>query len=358
MRKKAIQLIPRRREKTFSPDGQALLNDVAIGARLAEGPEGVRRILRAVFLEGAIPIRNLSQMVGLPVPVVAAVRGELEKRRILTRKGGVALTDDGLITVQNLLGFSSKAQFARPDYPPTPASLDGVRDQLAELGSKRPKVDVKLDQSHATAETILKRAVYLYQNDALEGRDLLILGDDDLTSLALGLFAKHLNIAIRRIVVLEFDRRLVSFLTDVATHEDLPITVLAHDLREEIPDDLTGQFDVFLTDPPYTISGLELFVSRGAAALIPQVGKQGYVCFGRRTPAETAQAVGALVNMGFAPIEILPNFNAYDGAQVLGGVSQMIRLVSTGKTTPAVHGMYMGALYTADHKRKRKHQNG
>lgn len=325
---------------------------------MAEGPEGVRRILRTVFVEGAIPIRNLAQMVGLPVPVVAAVRGELEKRKILTRKGGVALTEDGLKTVKSLLGFSSTAQFARPDYPPTPASLDGLRARLAELGEKRPKVDVKLDQSHATAETILKRAVYLYQNDALEGRDVLILGDDDLTSLALGVFAKHLNLNIRRIVVLEYDRRLVSYLSDVAQKEDLPITVLAHDLREEIPTDLVGQFDVFLTDPPYTLAGLELFVSRGASALMPQVGKQGFVCFGRRTPIETASAIGALVKMGFAPIEILPNFNAYDGAQVLGGVSQMIRIVATGNPKPSVVGMFMGDLYTADHKRKRKQQNG
>lgn len=331
---------------------------MAIGARLAEGPEGVRRILRAVFMEGAIPIRNLAQMVGLPVPVVAAVRGELEKRRILTRKGGVALTEDGQVVLRELLGFSCKERFTRADYPPTPASLDGVREQLAQLCEKRPKVDVKLDQSHATVETILKRAVYMYQNDAVEGRDILILGDDDLTSLALGLFAKHLDIDIRRIVVLEFDRRLVQSLTDIAEAEDLPLTVIAHDLRQEIPSDLVGQFDVFLTDPPYTLPGLELFVSRGALALLPQVSKQAYVCFGRRTPAETAAAIGSLVKMGFAPIEIFPNFNAYEGAQILGWVSQMIRLVATGEPKPLVSGTYTGDLYTADHKRKRRLRNG
>ena len=352
-RENKIQLRPKKREITFSPDGHALLNDVAIGARLAEGPEGVRRILRTVYLEGAVPIRNLAQLVGLPVPVVAAVRGELEKRHILTRRGGVALTDDGLAVVKNLLGFSSKERFTQFDFPPTPASLDGVRARLGELGEKRPKVDVKLDQSHATVETILKRAVYLYQNDALEGRDILILGDDDLTSLALGLFAKHLNIKIRRIVVLEFDRRLVAYLTEAVQVESLPISVVAHDLREEIPADLVGQFDVFLTDPPYTLPGLELFVSRGVSALLPQVSKQGYVCFGRRTPAETAAAIGSLVEMGFAPVEIFPNFNAYEGAQVLGGVSQMIRLVATGKPKPLVVGTYVGDLYTADRKRKR-----
>jgi predicted methyltransferase len=331
-----------------------LLNQVALGARLAEGPEGVRRILRTVFLSGAIPIRNLAQVAELPVPVVAAVRGELEKRRILTRKGGVALTEEGLLLVQSALGMSCRQRFARPMYPPTPAALDGVREQIALLGEKRPKVDVKLDQSHATPETVLKRAVYLYEHDAIEGRDVLFLGDDDLTSLAVGLFAAHCGISVR-LTVLEFDHRLVDYLQVAAEQARLPLRVLAHDLREEIPGDFIGRFDTFLTDPPYTRSGLNLFVSRGARALRPMVGKQGFVCFGRRSPAETAGAIGALVEMGFAPVEILPTFNQYVGAQVLGGVSQMVRLVAAGVLTPSVHGTYLGPLYTADNKRKKSH---
>jgi predicted methyltransferase len=347
-----IPLKPKRLENATAIDGRDLLNEVASGARLAEGAEGVRRILRAVFLAESIPIRNLAQSVGLPVPVVAAVRGELEKRRILTRRGGVALTDDGLAVVQEQLGFACRQSFARP-MPPTPAILDDVREHLVELADRRPKVDVKLDQSHATSETALKRAVYLFEHDAIEGRDLLILGDDDLTSLAIGLFAVQLEIVVHRIVVLEFDRRLVDFLNELADQMELPLSVIEHDLREEIPSEFVGQFDAFLTDPPYTLAGLNLFASRGATALRPQVGKQGYVCFGRRTPAEMASAIGSLVAMGFAPVEILPDFNAYVGAQILGGVSQMIRLVATDALEPAISGPYLGPLYTADRKKKR-----
>ena len=353
-RRQRIQLIPKRRKRELAADGQGLLIDVATDARLAEGPEGVRRVLRTVFMSEHIPIRNLAQEVGLPVPVVAAVRGELEKRGILTRKGGVSLTDEGLAVVQSELGISCRQRFARPGVPPTPAILDDVRERLAEIAESRPKVDVKLDQSHATPETVLKRAVYLYENDALEGRNILILGDDDLTSIGVGLLAKHLNISLGHVVVLEYDRRLVDFLGETHKKEGLASSVVAHDLREDIPSDFFGQMDVFLTDPPYTLAGLSLFVSRGVSALLPEVGKMGFVCFGRRTPAETAQAVGALVEMGFAPVEILPVFNEYVGAQVLGGVSQMIRLVSTGALKPLVTGTYQGTLYTADRKRKRR----
>ena len=86
---------------------------------------------------------------------------------------------------------------------------------------------------------------------------------------------------------------------------------------------------------------------------VPEVGKQGFVSFGRRSPDETVGAIGSLIEMGFAPVEIIPDFNEYVGAQVLGGVSQMIRLISTGKPQPLVTGTYHGALYTADLKRRR-----
>ena len=327
---------------------------MATRARLAEGAEGVRRILRTVFMAEQIPIRNVAQEVGLPVPVVAAVRGELEKIGVLTRKGGVSLTGEGLRVVQSVLGISCRKRFARPGVPPIPVVLKDVCGRFADIVERRPGVDVKLDQSHATPETILRRAVYLYEHDALEGRNLLVLGDDDLTSVAVGLLAQHLEIVLGQVVVIECDERLVDFLGVISEREGLPITVIARDLREDIPSDLRGQMDVFFTDPPYTLSGLSLFVSRGAAALVPEVGKQGFVSFGRRSPDETARAIGSLIEMGFAPVEIIPDFNEYVGAQVLGGVSQMMRLISTGKPQPLVTGTYRGALYTADYKRRRQ----
>ena len=314
----------------------------------------MRRILRTVFMAGQIPIRNVAQEVGLPIPVVAAVRGELEKRGILTRKGGVSLTGEGLDVVQSVLGLSCRKRFARPGVPPIPVVLEAVCKRLADIAERRPGVDVKLDQSHATPETVLRRAVYLYEHDALEGRNLLVLGDDDLTSVAVGVLAQHLEIVLGQVVVIECDERLVDFLRVISEREGLPITVIARDLREDIPADLCGQMDVFFTDPPYTLSGLSLFVLRGASALVPEVGKQGFVSFGRRSPDETARAIGSLIEMGFAPVEIIPEFNEYVGAQVLGGVSQMIRLISTGKPQLFVTGTYHGALYTADYKRRRQ----
>ena len=74
----------RRERKPEGPrsglDGTRLLREVANAARLAEGPEGVRRVLRTVIQGGVVPLRDVAHRVGLPVPAVSAVRRELEKR--------------------------------------------------------------------------------------------------------------------------------------------------------------------------------------------------------------------------------------------------------------------------------------
>ncbi|MDA0748124.1 MAG: bis-aminopropyl spermidine synthase family protein [bacterium] len=328
-----------------------LLASVAADARLAEGPEGVRRVFRAVFREGPIPLRDLARRVRLPVPVLAAVRGELEKRKLLERKGGIGLTEAGLRVAQDDLGLSCQRCFPRPVYPELTSELEDLRLRMSEICAQRPRVDVRLDQSHATPETALRRAIYLYENDALEGRDVLVLGDDDLTSLAIGILVGALGLRLSRLTVVEVDERLVDFLKHAAG--EFPVEVVQANLREELPQDLRGQFDVFLTDPPYTLPGLDLFVSRGVEALRPGGGQQVFLCYGNRTPEEAASAVASVAQMGLAPVEILPDFNQYVGAQVLAGVSQMIRAVSTPQAVAHVQDAYCGPLYTADLKRAR-----
>ena len=314
----------------------------------------MRQVLRVAYLEGPVPIRDLARRVRLPVPVVAAIRGELESRGLLGREAGIVLSASGKEVVGRELGIACHRRLTTLSYAPVPDDLAGIQDRLSEICESRPPVDVSLDQSHALPETSVRRALYLQENDALEGRDIIVLGDDDLTSVAISLVSKSLSLRIRRLVVLERDPRLVAFLQGLAESESMRIEVVPHDLREELSPDFVGAFDVFATDPPYTLEGFSLFTSRGVSALRCEPGKQGYISFGYRRPAESATALGMLADMGLAPVEVLPEFNHYVGAQVLAGVSQMIRTVSTGIPDPKIRGQYRGALYTADRRRTRK----
>lgn len=330
-------------------EAAGLLVDLATATRLHEGPEGIRKILRSIFRTGPVPIRNLARDLGIPVPVVAAVRGELEKRQLATRESGVKLTDAGVRALESATGIACRARFDVTSVLDLPESVLSLVSRFADIAAHRPGADVSLDQSHATAETAIRRAIYLFEHDAIEGRSLLFLGDDDLTSIAVGLLAVELNIRPRNVTVLDVDDRLVTFISE--SSGECPIESIRHDLRHPIPDAIIGQFDVFFTDPPYTIQGLRLFADRGVRALRPEVGKLGFICFGRKSPLETVAIGRTLADLSLASVEIVPDFNGYDGAQLLAGSSQMIRTVYAGQGGGPDE-VYDGPLYTRDIRRQ------
>jgi predicted methyltransferase len=271
---------------------------------------------------------------------------------LLERRSGVVLTDAGREVVTDGLGITCTARFRRAQPDSVPDELEDLLKPMRCFCEARPRVDVTLDQSHATPETALRRAVYLLEVDALEGRDLLLLGDDDLTSLAVGLVARQMGLRLSRVVVVECDERLVDFLCTSAEGLGMPMEVLSHDLRSPLPDEMQGAFEAFLTDPPYTLEGLSLFVSRGVSALRPGPSRPAIVCFGHRAPDEAAEVIRRLTGMGLAPIEILRGFNRYVGAQLLAGTSQLIGLSTTAQTHPEIAEDYSGKLYTADGRRR------
>lgn len=319
---------------------------MAAATDLREGPEGVRAILTGVARAGSIPLRDLCRRTRMPVPVVSAVRRELEKRGLLVRSAGLALSDvgRGLVGVARDASSGSLCPACAGDGIVIPGDALPLLDRLRALASARPAADASLDQSHATAETALRRALYLRECDAL-GRDLIFLGDDDLVSLAVGLLRKHAGDG-GAMAVVEVDPRLVGYLREVSGREGFDIVIHPQDLRDPLPGALGARFDAFATDPPYTQEGLKLFVRRGVSALRKGGGRQAFIAFGPKSPDEQRRAVETITDAGLGIVEMRPTFNRYDGAQLLGGVSAMVRAVTTSHTPPEL-GRYEGPVYTA-----------
>jgi len=334
-----------------------VLQEVAEAARLREGAEGVRALLRVVHAQGPIRLRDAAIQVRLPLPVAAAVRREMEKRGLLTRDAGMRLSESGRRLAEGDLGIAVTAdQTCTTCGGRTIAVgaehaslLKAMRDALAG----RPSADVKLDQSHGTPETALRRALLLSETGLLAGRDILFLGDDDLTSIAAALARRHLGLGDRgRLAVAEVDPRLCEFIRVTAKRLGVGVEVHAADLRQPLPAHLVARFDGFVTDPPYTVPGAALFVSRGVAALRSGPLRTGLLSFGHKDPGTMARVHLHLAQMGLAVVRVLPRFNEYEGAAILGNTSQMIELATSDATRPLVAGAYEGSLYTADQERK------
>ncbi len=342
-----------------APPAGDLLADVAKATELREGREGVATILRIVASDGPLALRDLARLARMPLPVVSAIRRELETLKLLERGQGVALSDSGRLFAREELGLEAPPPSAVPPRPsrtrPDDAgdTLDPVLTPLlpameAHLADG-PKIDVTLDQAPCTAETALRRAFAMHQAGALAGRRILLLGDDDSLSIAIGLVARALSAPPRRLTVLEIDPERLAHLERGAARIDCPFERIAHDMRDPMPEALQGGFDVFATDPPYTLPGMALFVARGIEALAAGPGLPVFLSYADLSPDDRLDLQARLTELGLAVLRMRPSFNRYGGASILGSVGQLIELETTSRTASPLAGQrFDGAIYTGE----------
>ena len=171
-----------------------------------------------------------------------------------------------------------------------------------------------LDHVSATPLTCLKRALFLAKNYDLGGATILLLGDHDLTSLALALVAPGVAIT-----VVDSDERILDYINAVAGQRGWMIRTLFADLRIALPRSVEASCDLVLTDPPYTPEGMRLFLARGLESLKPT----GYVrllfCYGfsERHPGLGLKVQSVLYDLHLVTEAVLPQFNRYRGAEAI-----------------------------------------
>jgi len=328
-----------------------ILEEVARATDLREGPAGVRSILQHIARRDGVPLKELARSAGLPVPVVSAVRRELEKREILVREKGVSLSEAGRETLREL-GITRLPDFVcgacRGRVVAIPASLKAALEKLEDAASRMPTVDVTLDQAYALPETSMRRVLLALDRGALAGRRIVFLGDDDLTSVACALALAGIEDSggAGSITVVEIDARINEVISGAARDFNLDIEIIEHDLREPLPAGITGGFDTFFTDPPYTVDGLALFLDRASAALAPESGVQGFLSFAARDPGTDREVFRRIDRAGFVPAEVIPSFNRYTGAEIIGNESRMIRLTGVSERPAAGTEGVGGPIYS------------
>lgn len=335
-----------------------VLAAVAGAAGLQEGDAGVRAVLRALERLEPASTRAVARQVGLPVPVVAAVLGELRSRGVVGVERPSRLTERG----RRMLGDTSGgegggAALADPGCAEcggstvvVPAALAPVVARLAEMMDGAPAVDLALDQSFATAETKVRRVLLMLRYGLLPAEDMLLLGDDDLMAPALAAVGAALGRRLaRRLAVVDVSAELLDYIADRLDELGTPAELADHDLREPLPERLRGGFDLAMTDPPYTVAGAELFLSRAVRALRPGPGRSVVFSFGPKGPDDTLAVQRATVGLGLTVQAMHRNFNEYLGAGVLGNVSHLQWLSSTAGSAAADE-RHDGPLYTADQR--------
>ena len=329
-------------------DIDAITAQVAAAVGLAEGEAGVRDVLRAVVRGEPVPTSQIGRAAELPVPIVTAVCNELRKRGVIDKTRPVRLTEQAR---QILAG--------RPQLAVECPCCDGlgqrIPDELAVLvagleqtAAGAPQARMELDQTHCTVPTKIHRVLRLYQAGALDGRRIVLLGDDDLISVAIARFAQLTGTGVRQLTVIDTDPAVLAWIGEQTAGTGVDVRLAEHDLRQPLPAALAGASDIACTDPPYTVPGARLFLSRAVSALERRPGQHVFFSFGARRPAETLATQRLIADLGLVVKSVTPNFNRYVGAGILAGTSHLYHLRSSEETAPLIEEEYVGPLYTAD----------
>jgi len=324
------------------------ISKVQNNVNLKEGTHGLLKFIAVLDRFPSSPMQFVAQKIGLPVPICVAIRNEFEKIGWCKReKKGAILTDKGeeVITLLSKINTDFSCQNC------TNAGLSFNLDDFAEYLSilekyseLRGQPNTIIDQSYATPQTSLRRALLMTHNFDLLFDKYAFIGDSDLTSIALALLTPR----DVKIVVFDIDEKVQEIINQANQDLALQIQFIEHDLREPIPEKYLDYFDCFLTDPPYTQYGLRLFVSRGLQLLSKKKNGILYLSFGTKPPKEMLAIQKDLTDMGCLITEIIPGFNEYVGAQKLGGISTIYRILVGTNSSPLISDSYKGSLYTGD----------
>jgi N4-bis(aminopropyl)spermidine synthase len=189
--------------------------------------------------------------------------------------------------------------------------LESVYANYLSIYERRPRnEDANLDQGAMTPESLFRRIAQMIQQGDVANKEIVVLGDDDLASIALALTELP-----DRVTVFELDERICDYITAAAEGAGLKIRVLEQDLATYMPREFLGTFDTFLCDPPETEAGLLLFVQKGLSLLKPGAGRAGY--FGATVIEASVTKwkrwqLGILSQHEVAFTHILPPFTEYE----------------------------------------------
>jgi predicted methyltransferase len=281
-------------------------------------------------------VKQLSLALFLPVPIISAIKNELKKQGVVETNSGVSLTSRGEETVRSELKIEhvNLQRYLEIIKVKDAQELLVIFPELFEIFEERPEVDVTIDQSKATVETSLKRALYLLQNNELLAGELLCLGDDDLVSVACAFLHQYIfdkQKSALQIVVFDKDERILNYIKEVTEKYSLSIQCESHDLLEALPKEVEDKFDCVITDTPYTYQGLNLFIMRSLYCLKDDKLTSIFLSYGRKAPKERLEVQEFLTSNGIIIEAINEQFNVYEGAQIIGGVSDLYLLKVVNK---------------------------
>ena len=287
-------------------DLEKLAQQVSNKSKIKVTPRDVERLLGALR-KNKSPWDVIDKS-DFPVPAVFESIKVLEKSGLVSvLDNGFHLTDEGKKVARKLHPVED---ISCRTCKGTGIGLEGfseIKQKFLKIHKMRPSPLRKFDQGYVTPTTTLSRFAIAYERGDIYGKEIFVLGDDDLISIVLGISRLP-----KRITVVEIDKRLTDFIQETGVKEGFKVEVHTFDLRRSIPNEQRNKYDTFFTDPPETLKAADAFIGRGIAAL-REPGSAGYFGLTRREASLTKwhELQKMLLKYRIVFTDIIHNFNEY-----------------------------------------------
>jgi|SRR3989344_862454 len=184
--------------------------------------------------------------------------------------------------------------------------LADIKSRMVSIFRNKPKPTFIFDQRPVTLDTTIKRVAYALARGDIQDKKVAIVGDDDLTSIAISLTG-----VAKKVYVFDIDTRLVTFIQKISDNLKLDINVVEQDFTKEVPKIYKEYFDMFMTDPtptkvPFTVVG------NACLSLVNKDKGTGYFSIYSSAMDKNLDLQTVIHKMGLLITDIIPFFTEYD----------------------------------------------
>ncbi len=274
--------------------------------------------------KSGISNNDLTTYTGLPKETlkrfkqsISEILSDIEGNNVVLSKEGIKLLNDSDIKCHTW-SLVDKYVFTDEDKK----YIDQIK-LIKNKYSAKPRRDY--DQFLATPESTFLKSKVLVEKGLVNQKSIAFIGDDDLNSLSLAV----INNNYKNIVVFEIDEEIIRNIKKAC--EDLNIDDLVvekYDARKNIENKYFGKFDTVVFDPPYTKSGVTLFLQRAIEFLgkVRDFDRKYVVMYygnSFKSPEKNLKIQEVIGRFGFSIEDRIEKFARYSGAESIGNASSM-----------------------------------
>lgn len=183
--------------------------------------------------------------------------------------------------------------------------FENIMGTLKTIWKNKPKATFYFDQRPVTLKTTLRRVAYLMSNGDIKNKKIIMLGDDDLTSVALALLRLKCEV-----VAVDADERLIKYINQIAKKYKLNLKGIVYNALDDTHECLKHKFDVLMTDPTPEKIPFTLFMNR-AIELTKGEGSIIYTSIYSSAMKNTLDLQKVITDMNLYITDIIPRFTEY-----------------------------------------------